>query len=330
MHDIRHSPTVESMKIDSQIERLLDESQNAHRCAVTTDVNLRRKLRRRCESGELTMPYPQLFARKETWDALNPREKKRHVILALAMVRPDWIFCAQSAACLYGIEQSYQIHDNPMIHIASTHESGIYRARRSDAVIHRVYTPNPQYNVINGAKVTTLPCTIYQCALVLPFEQILPLADSAVRSGMALDDLRQFPVHSATEALAIGNVLEYTDPRSENGGETLARSRFIERGLMIPQLQKEFPNPQNPEYPFRVDFIWILPNGRMIVAEYDGMTKYGNDRKTIANHVHREKLRDEALRQHGVTAIIHFDYEDLLNPNELIARLVAAGVPYRR
>lgn len=222
------------MKIDSQIERLLDESQNAHRCAVTTDVNLRRKLRRRCESGELTMPYPQLFARKETWDALNPREKKRHVILALAMVRPDWIFCAQSAACLYGIEQSYQIHDNPMIHIASTHESGIYRARRSDAVIHRVYTPNPQYNVINGAKVTTLPCTIYQCALVLPFEQILPLADSAVRSGMALDDLRQFPVHSATEALAIGNVLEYTDPRSENGGETLARSRFIERGLMIP------------------------------------------------------------------------------------------------
>ena len=112
---------------------------------------------------------------------------------------PDWIFCAQSAACLYGIEQSYQIHDNPMIHIASTHESGIYRARRSDAVIHRVYTPNPQYNVINGAKVTTLPCTIYQCALVLPFEQILPLADSAVRSGMALDDLRQFPVHSATE-----------------------------------------------------------------------------------------------------------------------------------
>ena len=318
------------MKIDSQIERLLDESQNAHRCAVTTDVNLRRKLRRRCESGELTMPYPQLFARKETWDALNPREKKRHAILALAMVRPDWIFCAQSAACLYGIEQSYQIHDNPMIHIASTHESGIYRARRSDAVIHRVYTPNPQYNVINGAKVTTLPCTIHQCALVLPFEQILPLADSAVRSGMALDDLRQFPVHSATEALAIGNVLEYTDPRSENGGETLARSRFIERGLMIPQLQKEFPNPQNPEYPFRVDFIWILPNGRMIVAEYDGMTKYGNDRKTIANHVHREKLRDEALRQHGVTAIIHFDYEDLLNPNELIARLVAAGVPYRR
>ena len=68
----------------------------------------------------------------------------------------------------------------------------------------------------------------------------------------------------------------------------------------------------------------------MIVAAYDGMTKYGNDRKTIANHVHREKLRDEALRQHGVTAIIHFDYEDLLNPNELIARLVAAGVPYRR
>ena len=59
------------MKIDSQIERLLDESQNAHRCAVTTDVNLRRKLRRRCESGELTMPYPQLFARKETWDALS-------------------------------------------------------------------------------------------------------------------------------------------------------------------------------------------------------------------------------------------------------------------
>lgn len=184
--------------------------------------------------------------------------------------------------------------------------------------------------MINGAKVTTLPCTIYQCALVLPFEQILPLADSAVRSGMALDDLRQFPVHSATEALAIGNVLEYTDPRSENGGETLARSRFIERGLMIPQLQKEFPNPQNPEYPFRVDFIWILPDGRMIVAEYDGMTKYGNDRKTIANRVHREKLRDEALRQHGVTAIIHFDYEDLLNPNELIAKLVAAGVPYRR
>ena len=67
LHGVRHSPTVESMKIDSQIERLLDESQNAHRCAVTTDVNLRRKPRRRCESGELTMPYPQLFARTEIW-----------------------------------------------------------------------------------------------------------------------------------------------------------------------------------------------------------------------------------------------------------------------
>lgn len=58
------------------------------------------------------------------------RARKRDMSYSRNVVRPDWIFCAQSAACLYGIEQSYQIHDNPMIHIASTHESGIYRVRR--------------------------------------------------------------------------------------------------------------------------------------------------------------------------------------------------------
>lgn len=51
---------------------------------------------------------PGMFARKSTWDRLNPAERYLAVVRTLSDIHPTWIFCSYSAACLYGLEVSLE------------------------------------------------------------------------------------------------------------------------------------------------------------------------------------------------------------------------------
>ena len=125
-------------------------------------------------------------------------------------------------------------------------------------------------------------------------------------------------------------MLRYANERSENGGESLARGTIIEDRFLTPRIQVTVTDPQtNTEY--RVDFVWKLDDGRVIVAEYDGTQKYEDpamtDNRSIQEVVAKERARDEGLKRAGATEIVHFTYADVIERTPLRVKLIKAGVP---
>lgn len=156
---------------------------------------------------------------------------------------------------------------------------------------------------------------------------MLPIADSAAKAGFDMASLTQFPTAHFNEANNIGRLLTYTDPLSNNGGESRARAVMIAGGYMLPHLQYPCPNPDNPASPLRVDFIWFLPGNVTVVGEYDGMARYGNTWTEVNTHVTKQCKRDAYLRNRGVTTIVHFSFDDVIHRELLYRKLDDAGIP---
>ena len=107
---------------------------------------------------------------------------------------------------------------------------------------------------------------------------------------------------------------------------------MIEEGFQNPLIQHVIHDPSGGGKWYRVDFIWFLPDGRIIVAEYDGMAKYTDpmmtDRKNIQTIVNEQRDREQSLCSWGVTKIVRLYYEDAVNRTGLVSKLCQAGVPY--
>ena len=104
---------------------------------------------------------------------------------------------------------------------------------------------------------------------------------------------------------------------------------IIELGFVVPRLQYPFDNPDSPSGSYRADFTWLLPDGRIVVGEYDGMGKYvaTPSRSSIQAAVHAERRREDHLRSQGVDAIVRFEFEDVCHPERLERKLLDAGIP---
>ncbi|NMM98806.1 hypothetical protein [Bifidobacterium olomucense] len=187
---------------------------------------------------------------------------------------------------------------------------------------------------VNGIMVTDEIRTLIDCGLSLPFLYALPIFDSAARQGVDMRMVREACKGLRVSLAPIETLLTYVDARSENGGESVVRASIINDGFALPELQIEFCDPAHPTRRYRVDFLWRLHDGRIIVLEYDGMAKYedfsmtkGRSAKQILNE--RDE-RDWALRAAGVTTILHCTYEDAVTTNRLFHMLKDAGVPQIR
>lgn len=99
---------------------------------------------------------------------------------------------------------------------------------------------------------------------------------------------------------------------------------------MVPELQQEITDPQTGAL-YRVDYLWRLPGGRLVVGEYDGYGKYVdpdmNDRKGIRSAVQAEKERETALYRAKVDTIVRFTYEEVMNRYPVLNKLRAVGIP---
>ncbi|KAB8293628.1 CTP synthase [Bifidobacterium avesanii] len=310
----------------------MDEAQRERRCAVgRTDAD-RRALARRAAAGELIGPYRNLYARSDYWRGLQTTQRTIHVVRALALLHPDWVFAGLTAATIHGFDHSVSLHDGT-VSIASPRTS----QSRDSGRLHRIRMVDPQPVVIDGLAVTGVVRTLLDCGSTYDFEDALALFDSAVRQGIAIDGVlaaacsrgRKPP---GSDVARLAKLCEHADGLSENGGESKVRALIILNGFLRPQLQRRFENPDNPLGPYRTDFSWDLPDG-IIVAEYDGMTKYtlpqsgSGERRTVRAAVHAERRREDHLRAQGVTAIVRLEFEDLLHPERLVRKLVEAGVP---
>ncbi len=173
----------------------------------------------------------------------------------------------------------------------------------------------------DGLVITSLARTAVDLARTLPYDQAVAVADGSLRAGADLGDLaecleqaqRWHGSGQARRAIAVA------DGRSESVGESFSRIRISSAGLPEPVLQLEVFDDRGALIG-RCDFAW--PAHRTL-GEFDGRIKYGRLRRpgeTVEDAVHREKLREDALRDHG-WQVVRWTWDDLWRPNVITDRL---------
>lgn len=315
------------MKAYPQIDALLDQAENARRCAHSSDPLIQKGLYRRYRAGDLARPYPGLFTRAEYWHQLNEPEQSLHMARALRDLHPNWVFSGITAAAAHGFDHPRILHRQGLTITLPSH--GSYRPHEK---LNIIYSPCPREKAViaNGIAVTNPSRTLLDCGRTIDFVHSLPIFDDAASNGIEEKQILQECARTTLDCSRIFKLLRYTDARSENGGESFARAVMIENGFSVPQLQVPFTDPLTGKQ-FRVDFLWRTADGRIIVGELDGTAKYVDpqmtDRKSIQETVQAEREREQALFRAGVTEIVRFTFDDAVRQKPLIAKLRRAGVP---
>ncbi len=309
------------MRRNRVVEQLLDSAQHGHRCAYACNRNERVALARRARSGELNQVFRNCYVRPDYWDSLRPAERTWHICRTVNQYNPGVVFAGKTAATLLGFPLSHAVHDGTIVCAAR-------RNWTSERTQH-IYTDMDSAISMQGLLVTNPAHTLVDCALLLPFEETLPMFDSA--STTHFKQIMEVMGTMSRDVSPVLRLLHFADPRSESGGESKARAVIIVLGFVVPELQISFFDPVTRKT-YRTDYLWRLADGRAIVGEFDGMEKYVNPQmvgsKTIEQRVLAERERDEALRRCGVSQIVHFSYNAVMHPDQLRRKLEQAGVPY--
>lgn len=317
-----------------RIEKLLAEAENAGRFAIPSCEADRCELRRMRAHGEVTSPLRGAYARRAWIEGLDASRLARSSLRTIGLLHPEWVFSSYSAALLHGLEVPHALLGRAHVctrHLGCTHST-------ADVIRHRLR----EFDIIeiDGLLATNLAQTVLDCLIDAPLRYGLAIADSALRrQGMdAVDATSPFvlDVHALGRGRhGIGtalNTLFHADGRAENGGESVARGIMVERGIMIPDLQVEYPHPFDPRRaPFRVDYTWRLLDGSIKLGELDGVGKYCDEAmladRTTAQALAAERRRESQLTLLGYP-IIRFGPEHLKDPWKLEKLLVQAGIPY--
>lgn len=267
---------------------------------------------------------------------------ERHlcVVRALQISHP-WTAAGMSAVEAHGLPHPYSSHEG-LITVASTHESrnslGCKRyaggskppPNAQGQPIRRIFIRNEEFVTVRGVRATPLARTVVDAVMLGSFELAMGVVNGSLRQGLTEDEILECCETIRINKSRINCALSYANPRAENGGESLTYSVLIRAGFVLPELQHEFTNYTNPDYPLRTDFLWETEDGRIIVLEYDGLRKYHDPamtRRSMEENITRQAARDKMLLDQGVTHIIHCYAEDIYHPAALIHKLEEAGVP---
>lgn len=127
-------------------------------------------------------------------------------------------------------------------------------------------------------------------------------------------------------------VARLADPRPENGMESIARATMYELRFSLPELQVPLLDPMDSRRVLRVDFMWVLPDGTVIIGELDGGEKYWNPAMNGGTPL--VAMRGERRRESRLTIdhpkIVRFspgEVEDIAYFNRLLETF---GVPRER
>ena len=320
------------MKTHKAVASLISAAQNELRCVYSRNEAEQTALRRRAQSGELLKVYdgiPSLYANTAYWDGLMPPERTLHIARALAQEHPQWVFGGLVAVSAYGFEHQWHLHDDCITIVTSDHGSRQCHQRLRHVYMPDMNNPKTHYEA-SGLSLISPARTLVEAAIDLDFRFALPIFDSALAKGITKEEIAADCVQWRIDYARVFRLLRYANERSENGGESLARGTIIEDRFLTPRIQVTVTDPQtNTEY--RVDFVWKLDDGRVIVAEYDGTQKYVDpamtDNRSIQEVMAKERARDEGLKRAGATEIVHFTYADVIERTPLRVKLIKAGVP---
>ena len=329
----RRGGEVVSKMVDEELSALLDGAQRAGSCLVPGSERVRVALRRRLGEGGIVCPQRGMYARASWWEGLRPDARALAVMRALQTLHPDWVFCGVSAALAHGAGVSWRLLART--HVVAPRES--WSVRSGAIAWHSVDCADGrtcQPVVRSGVRVTPLERTVLDCLRWLDFREGMVVADFAVaRCAGGKEGLERYVRAHARACRGVDRALETlarADGRAESGGESIARAVMIEEGFMLPDLQAWVPDPLHAGRWFRVDFVWVRADGRVIVGECDGREKLVDPGLT-RGRLPDEVLLDQRGREGLITAydvsVVRFTYEEAAGVSELVRKLDLYGVP---
>ena len=315
---------------DQEVDRIVGRAEEAGACAVSEPGALHDGLEALVRAGALVSPLPRLYARARTWEALDVPEHMLHIMRALGAKHPDWVFCGVGAAVAHGLSVSYRLQTH--IEVASASGTGRFSSRR----VRRAYVDlaSDEPVDVSGVRATSLARTTFDCMRTVEFGEALAIADSALRTGgltrealVAYVDGKRTGYHGIAQARLVASL---ADPRSESGGESVARAVMWELGFAAPILQFEVQDPIEPGRTYRVDFCWVLDDGTLVFGELDGGEKYLDPAMTMgrdAIDVMRDERRREARLTAGQGRVVRFSMRDVADREGFARLLDTYGVP---
>lgn len=312
-----------SVTLDKALEAALAAAMNAGLLLAPNDQASQKALKRRMHGERVISPHPGLFASRNDWLALTPREQHVRVVRTLAAQHPNWVFCSFSAAAVHGLEV-------PDFKLQTIHIVGGETICKQEVLRHHI--AHPQMTVVGGIPVTSLERTLLDCMRDARFGNSLAIADSALRvAGISKEELDRRMQRSCRGIPGVRRtrgVIGFADPRSENGGESYARAVMIEHGVMLPELQVPFHDDVSGKT-YRIDFGWGLV-GRYVAGELDGKGKYEDlakaEGKDIGDVMREERQRESRIRNRGIV-FARFTFEQVREVLPLLAILERCGVP---
>jgi hypothetical protein len=232
----------------------------------------------------------------------------RLVEAVAAVLRPDQFFSHVTAAALWGAPV---IDDDPdVVHVSVLGDGPVMR--RPEVVSHRARVPTEYVAEHHGVRLSTPARCWYECAGLLPWEDLVVLGDHFVgQPGLAtVDDLRQAVPARGHRARDARTALEYIRVGSESPMETRLRLRVVGAGFPEPVLNVDV-HAADGSFLGRVDMAW--PEYR-IALEYDG-----------DHHRERETFRHDQRRGNGFAVngwiVVHATAVDAGRPAVLFERL---------
>lgn len=313
---------------DAEIARLFLQVERTKVCLVPSCERVRLILQRQIENGKVVRPTRGMYARYSYWNGLSKFDQALHVLRTAQSLHPEWVFCHESAAVVFGLPVSYERLG--AIHVAT---SRLRRNGNSNGVRWHVVEDDEPV-IVRGLRVTSLPRTVFDCMRTADFGQALAVADGALRASGKRSSwfVSRFGDIAANHAGAFHAVrtMRYADARSESGGESIARAAMIRQGFALPELQVSFPQPLDAKRSFRVDFLWTRLDGSKVVGEFDGMQKY-EDVAMLGDRSSLRALADEQHREAQLTLygmpIVRFSYRDVTNTSRFAALLDCYDIP---
>lgn len=309
----------------SEIDILLDDAERRRSCLYTKKKWAVDILRRRVGKGTVLEIDQGSFVRWATWQKLDPVDKYRWRMNAVATALPGCVFCRESAALLHGLYVSYA--NLRRIHIATTRREHSASSR----LVTRHIIEGDDLSTIDGLAVTSLLRTSFDCMRAYDFPDALAIADSTLRVGTSkeglltyVNSMRNFRGGSMARWAAV-----FADPRADNGGESAARATMIELGYALPDLQHPITDSLSGK-DYRADFYWELADGTKVAGELDGNQKYTNPAfmigKTLTSVLLDERKRESRITK-KVSRVCRFSPDDVKDLQFFMRLLDDFGIP---
>lgn len=288
----------------------------------------RELLRRKCVAGTVDKLHANIFVLNEKWESQDIY--KSIWGLAQALSRQKYpqrkIYCLVTAAILWGLEVPYRLHDKNELHLVGEQDG-----HSLNSVCRYFSIKCPTTVEYKGIVYTDLLQTLADCVDYLPFSDALAIIESALRNRL-LNSYRDELITRLKENIKLRLIFMHASALSESIGESIAKASMIELGFQVPLQQINIFPSQSNDFGglYRVDFLWKSDEG-LIVGEFDGVGKYyiggENVHSQVSKTVGRERERDANLLKRGISRILHFDYQMVLDQERFARYLSDSGVP---